>query len=495
MSTKSLTLLAACCALGLLAAAPAAAQQHRARNLGHPSTRFAPPLTRPEQLRQLFRDERLKADVEAILRQAGFPGDVEDLRRAAATAEITEVQLPKGHRMPYMSSRKDGQPVALMDVMWVGERPVDAYAFFFASKGRSYWCVTPKACSNFFTEDLGPEAPALLLTQSAPAETAPCAPIEMKVRVVNPGSAPQTQVRVVDTLPAGLALEDGRVALTLEAGDLNPGAGKEFTFTVLASAAGSHVNQVRATSAEGARAEASATTLVRSPVLGLECRAPAEVLIGRPVEVCLTVTNAGDGADAMVTLTLPVPEGARFESATAGGVAAAGRVTWEAPALAPQSGRTACAVFSPSLPGSLTFAPVARGLCAQPASGRCATTVAGVSGILLEVVDLEDPVEVGKPVTYEIRVINQGSAPVTNVRLACSVPESQEFVSGEGASAVSGEARAITLAPLAALAPKAEVSWRLVLKALKGGDARFKVELTGDQFPRAIEEYEATQQY
>ena len=31
-----------------------------------------------------------------------------------------EVSLPVGTRMPFMSSRKDGKPVALMDVLWDG---------------------------------------------------------------------------------------------------------------------------------------------------------------------------------------------------------------------------------------------------------------------------------------------------------------------------------------------------------------------------------------
>ena len=53
----------------LLAAISLPAQQHRAVRLGHPSTRFAPPLTQPEQLRALFADEKLKADVVQILRQ------------------------------------------------------------------------------------------------------------------------------------------------------------------------------------------------------------------------------------------------------------------------------------------------------------------------------------------------------------------------------------------------------------------------------------------
>ena len=107
MKLKVLTM-----ALLLLAVASVSAQQHRAVRLGYPATRFAPPLSQPEQLRALLTDEKLQADVAAILAQAGWKGNVDDLRRAAATAPITEVELPIGTRMPFMSSRKDGKPIA-----------------------------------------------------------------------------------------------------------------------------------------------------------------------------------------------------------------------------------------------------------------------------------------------------------------------------------------------------------------------------------------------
>ena len=51
----------------ILFSARAEAQQHRATRLGHPATRFAPPLVTPEDLRARFRDEKLKPDIAEIL--------------------------------------------------------------------------------------------------------------------------------------------------------------------------------------------------------------------------------------------------------------------------------------------------------------------------------------------------------------------------------------------------------------------------------------------
>lgn len=60
-------------------------------------------------------------------------------------------------------------------------------------------------------------------------------------------------------------------------------------------------------------------------------------------------------------------------------------------------------------------------------------------------------------------MVNQGSEVLTQVKVSCTLEESQEFVSGSGASVVTASARSITLAPLPELAPKATAVWRVVV--------------------------------
>lgn len=61
--------------------------------------------------------------------------------------------------------------------------------------------------------------------------------------------------------------------------------------------------------------------------------------------------------------------------------------------------------------------------------------------------------------------------------------------------AARAEGCAVTMELLPTLASKAVATWRVVTKAIKEGDARFKVELTSDQFQRSINEDESTTQY
>ena len=385
---KNFTFRLVLIAVGLtLLLRPAAAQQHRATHLGNPATRFAPPLTAPADLRARFADPKLRPDITAILRQWGWTGNLDDFFGAAATNAITDIRIPVGTRMPFMSSREDGQPVTLRDVLWAGREPIPAYTFEFYSRGRHYRCVTPKPCSNFFLEDLG------------------------------------------------------------------------------------------------------------APALAVECSTPDSVPIGRPVPVALTVRNTGNDDEPSTRLTLPIPAGATVLRASDAGIVSASEITWNLASLAPKTNRQVQAVFSASEAGVLAFDTTASGQFAAAAKTACSTRIVGIPAILLQTRDLEDPVEVGMTVTYEVKVTNQGTAPGTNIRLACTLPASEDFVSGQGPTAVWAKGQTLTTDPLPALAPKGVATWTFVVRALHAEDAHFVVKLSSDQFAQPIEEEESTHLY
>ncbi|MFI5170720.1 MAG: hypothetical protein ACHQM7_10190, partial [Vicinamibacterales bacterium] len=142
MSRKFTASIAAALTLGAFTIS-VEAQQHKATRLGNPATRFAKPLKKPDDLRVLLRAEKLKADVAAVLAEVGWAGDVADLDRAAASTEITAIQVPSGTRLPFMAARKKGKAYAMRDVLWAGKQPIDAFGFEFSSKCRRYRLVTP----------------------------------------------------------------------------------------------------------------------------------------------------------------------------------------------------------------------------------------------------------------------------------------------------------------------------------------------------------------
>jgi hypothetical protein len=196
MRKKFTAILAPALALAVLAVT-AEAQQHRATRLGNPATRFAKPLKKADDLRVLLRAEKVKADVAAVLKDAGWAGDVADLERAAAAAEIVSVQVAPGTRVPFMAARKNRKPYAMRDVLWAGKKPIDAFGFEFSSGCTRYRLVTPKACSNFWIEDLGkdtsdpkcvaaPPPPPPVVSVSGASETCVTQPVEYAITVKNP---------------------------------------------------------------------------------------------------------------------------------------------------------------------------------------------------------------------------------------------------------------------------------------------------------------------
>lgn len=50
-------------------------------------------------------------------------------------------KIPVGTRWPAMSSRKNGKPILLREVLWAGPEPIDDYEFYFDSQGRRYRLV------------------------------------------------------------------------------------------------------------------------------------------------------------------------------------------------------------------------------------------------------------------------------------------------------------------------------------------------------------------
>ena len=336
--------------------------------------------------------------------------------------------------------------------------------------------------------------PALQVTKTAPAEVMLCDPITYTVTVTNTGSGSAGRVQIVDKLPAGLTMLDGKSAVAYEVPDLAAGQSREVTFQAQAQKPGLYTNQVTATAGGGLTAQAEAKTMVRQPVLEVTKAGPALRYIGRNTVYEITVTNKGDAVAQQTVLTDTLPATATFVAASAGGIMSAGNVTWSLGDLAPSTSKKVTVTVLPSQVGVLRNTAMATARCAK-AVAEASTVIKGIPAILLECVDLEDPIEVGSNETYLITVTNQGSATGTNIVIACTLQPEQGFVSAAGPTKEAVAANKITFAPLPELAPKAKAVYRVVVKALKSGDVRFRVSLNSDQMDSSADESESTHQY
>ncbi len=337
--------------------------------------------------------------------------------------------------------------------------------------------------------------PALKIVKTAPAEVILCDVITSKIVVTNTGTGAATNVRVTDVLPDGMKTVDGKSRLAYDLGTLPAGQSREITLRTKAAKTGSYANKA-SVAADGGLAATSteAKTVVRQPVLTLTKTGPADRYVGRKGTYVLTVTNTGDAPARSTVVTDTVPAGAEVVGVTEGGKLAGGKVTWALGTLAPKDSRKLTIVLKPTQRGRMVNLASAKAYCAE-ATARIVTNVKGISAILLECVDLQDPIEVGAQTTYVITVTNQGTAEGTNISVKCTLPAQQAFVSAAGASKETVTGKQVVFAPVRSLAPKAKAVFRVVVKGAAVGDVRFKVSLTSDQMTSPAEETESTHIY
>ncbi len=338
--------------------------------------------------------------------------------------------------------------------------------------------------------------PTLELKKIAPAEALLCEPIQVDYVVTNTGTGAAQNVQVVDNLPAGLQTADGKGKIALDAGTLAAGESRRFSTKLRATKTGTFVGKALATSAAGIKAESDdATTNIRQPVLTLTKAGPKKQYLGRSVAYEITVFNKGDGPAQNTIIEDIIPPGVTNIEATAGAQFSGSKLVWELGTLEPNTSKKVKVTYTPSKEGELMASATASAYCAEPVTESAKTSITGIAATRLEVVNAEDPVEVGVNTTYTITINNEGSAADSNVRIVCQLDEKLQYVSSAGATAGSLIGKTVSFAPLRSLEPKTKSTWRVVVKGLQPGDVRFKVTMFTDQHALPIEQMEATHFY
>ena len=335
----------------------------------------------------------------------------------------------------------------------------------------------------------------LTLVKVAPRRVLRCDAMEFTYVVRNPGTGMAKNVRVSDRLPAGLKTADGQQTFNRTVGDLGPGESAEIKVAVEASTTGEFSSAATA-SATGLSADSdSTTTVIVQPALEITASCPETRYIGRAVSFEFKVKNVGDAEARDTIVTASVPAGSEYISASGNGAFANGNVVWQLGTLAAGQEVTVVSRVRANAAATLRSNGSVAAYCADAVTDDCITKVIGIPAVLLEVIDLEDPIEVGNTETYVIVVTNQGSAPDTNIQIVAILPDEQTYVSSSGSTRGSLSGQTITFAPLPSLAPKAKVEWRIVVRASKPGDVRFTVRMTSDELTTPVQENEATKLY
>jgi len=415
-------------------------------------------------------------------------------------AEVTVVQrLPAGTSLLGSSPQaefRDGVATWRLGTMAVREARVIQARAVTDTTGPLTFC-----CDTFYRAPLCVTVlstrPELLLSLDVAAEATPCDLLPVQLTVRNTGTGQCRDVRMQIQLPEGLTGTDGRRQYTFQVGALPAGEARRSQITMRASHTGTFQTQAVAVSADGLRTDAVAETRIVAPRLTVVQTGTTEQYAGREVVYRFSVRNDGDTAARNVMVDDQLPPGVRVVAVQPTAVQAAGseHVAWRLAALPAGASVDFALTIKADAAGSFANQVTARADCAEDAAAQHAAVVKGVPAILLEVVDVDDPIEVGGQDTYVITATNQGTAACTNLVVRCVLEDFVDYASSDGPTAGSLTGQELVFSPLAQLEPKAVAVWKVVCNAKKAGDARFRVLLTSDQLTRPVEETESTRLY
>jgi uncharacterized repeat protein (TIGR01451 family) len=257
------------------------------------------------------------------------------------------------------------------------------------------------------------------------------------------------------------------------------------------------VNHAEATADDGLQASARVELLVTEPALLLRKTGPKQGILHHEMEHRLEVVNPGQAPATSVHVVDTLPEGLDFVSASDGGTysATSRTIDWQVGTLAPGETRALTLRLLAKTAGDFLNQAVAHADRNLEAKAATPVHVEGVPAMTFEVVDLDDPVELGAETTYEIRVVNQGTMPALNVQIQTVVPDGLTPIGGDGPSAIHLNGQKVSFDPVPKLSARADALYRVRVRAVKKGDWRFKAYLTCDQLQRPVYEEESTLVY
>jgi uncharacterized repeat protein (TIGR01451 family) len=322
---------------------------------------------------------------------------------------------------------------------------------------------------------------AISLACQTPNERLLCDTIPMTFTVKNVGSACVSNVTAQSDLPEGLTTTDGKNSVSIHIGTLKVGESKDYSAELRAAKTGTYQTRVfaMADSCEKVSSESCSINVIQ-PVLTVKVAAPAERIVTCPVTYNITVNNGPQYKADSTTLWATLPAGARFISATEGGQQSGDKISWNFGTLDPQANRQVSFTFMPCSTGQIASVATATANCAT-ATDQGSTNIIGMSATRLDVCDTSNPICLGGNDTYIITVSNTGSAADTNVAVTATLPAQVGYVDANGPTKATVDGNKITFAPIASLAPRDKVVYKVTVKTNDAGDARFQVNVNSDQ--------------
>ena len=323
--------------------------------------------------------------------------------------------------------------------------------------------------------------------------------------ITNKGSGVAKNAKLTVNIPQSIEHEGVSLGkkMLLSLGNIEPGKTANQNLTIKMRADGKLENITASVTADNA--EGCECPIPYTPSLTIEKSGPAETKNRLPMEYTVVVKNISS-KNAPATnciLSDKLPAATSFISASHNGVydEKTSTVTWQLGTMLAGSIEARTVVLSPNKSG--TFVDQAKVTCDEgiTVTDQASTMVSGVSAILLQKYDTEDPVEVGQTTTYVIEVRNQGFHPLTMVEVVSNIPNRTKLVTASGADQAgtpvtfqATEDRVIfAMVPVIDSAEKAV--FKITVRVLEKGEVLNAIEVKCKEFTKTIVVEEPTTAY
>jgi uncharacterized repeat protein (TIGR01451 family) len=338
--------------------------------------------------------------------------------------------------------------------------------------------------------------PKLILKATAPEKVLVGDAAAFTLTVTNPGDGSADGVKIHAALSEGLEHARGN-KVDFEIGNLAAGETRAVQLICATKGGGVQKCEGLAEADGGLKSQDGVSVNVIQPRLELQLSGPALRYLDRKALYTLKVTNPGDAAATNVTVGDVVPAGFKVLAASDGGRHdfSTRTVSWFLGEVGPGQTREVKMEVQAVNIGEYKHHASAIGARGLRAETDMATRVEGLSALLVELVDTDDPIEVNGETSYEVRVTNTGSKPETDIKLVAMVPDKMEFKNAQSPVKFHEEAKTIVFDPIEKLAPKADAFFRINVRTTDAGTVRFKIQLTSTNITEPIIKMESTRIY
>lgn len=416
-----------------------------------------------------------------------------DLNVQAATADVVMRQT-----LPANTSHVRSDPAATVEgdqLVWklgnldAGQTCRVRIWFNAGAEGILVNCVTlstgAKVCG---TSVVG--KPVIAIHQTGPETAELGTDVTYDLLIKNTGTVTVHNVVVTNPVPIGLSHASGKGELSFNVGELAPGRVKPLAVTFKAHQRGQVCNIATANSSNAGKVSQNACTIILAPVLNVETSGTKEQIIGRNADYQIVVFNPGDTLLRNVVLSDRAPAETSIVAAP-GATISRNVATWNIAELKPGAKHAATLKLTSRVAGTYCNQVTASSGALSDTAKAC-TLWKGIAGVSLEVADDPDPIQVGESTSYTIRVINQGSADIHNLKIGARFADQvAPFSTAQGR--IDGQI--VTFPALATLAAKQTLTYKILVKGASPGDSRNKITFTCEELKTPVEKEESTTVY